>query len=237
MILAIDTSTDACSVACGSASECQATFELAPRGHAQRLLPMVQQVLGQAATGLKALDALAFTAGPGSFTGLRVAAGVVQGLAFASGKPVIPVSTLASLALAYVRESALDAINVLSLLDARMNEIYMGAYRIEEGRVTALTEDQLLPPGQVVSRVPSAEGGWHVVGSGLVYREHFSRGWLQQHVVREAPAVYPTAAAALQLAWQSGLETAMAAEQALPVYLRDEVAWKKATPVAGIGGL
>src|SRR5690554_7950444 len=97
-LLAIDTATEACSVALLVDGQVFDRYAVIPRLHARQLLPMVQQVLDEAGTGLAAVDAIAFGQGPGAFTGLRIAAGVVQGLAFALDKPVLPVSSLAAIA-------------------------------------------------------------------------------------------------------------------------------------------
>src|SRR5690606_10081736 len=126
-ILALDSATDACSVALYRDGEVTSLFELAAKSHTQRLLPMVDELLQSADCTLKDLDAIAFGRGPGSFTGLRICLGIVQGLAFGANLPVIPVSTLAAMASGFWREPAQYSalpLPLLVALDARMDEIY-----------------------------------------------------------------------------------------------------------------
>src|SRR5690554_5943555 len=125
-LLAIDTATEACSVALLVDGQTFDRYAVIPRLHARQVLPMVQQVLDEAGTALAAVDAIAFGQGPGAFTGLRIAAGVVQGLAFALDKPVLPVSSLAAIAQRVWREQ--QAGQVAVAIDARMDEVYWGCY-------------------------------------------------------------------------------------------------------------
>lgn len=128
IILALDTTTVLCSVALirdGEVIDCAVE---AGQSHSSRLLPMIDRLLAEASVGLPALDAIAFGAGPGSFTGVRIACGVAQGLAFGAGRPVIPVDSLEAMALAS------GAAQVMSCLDARMGEVYFAAYRREPFR-------------------------------------------------------------------------------------------------------
>src|SRR5690606_41346453 len=127
-LLALDTATEACSVALLHEGRVLSRYEVAPRLHAQRLLPMVQEVLDEAGIAIAALDAIAFGRGPGAFTGVRIAIGVVQGLAFALDRPVLPVSNLAVLAQRAHRESG--ASQVAAAIDARMDEIYWGCFAL-----------------------------------------------------------------------------------------------------------
>src|SRR5437762_3413401 len=124
LILAIETSTDACSVALYTPKQTYSLFEVQPQAHAQLLLGMVDNVRRQAGIELKELSAFAFGRGPGSFTGVRIAASVVQGLAFGVNKPIIPVSSLQALAQQAYNKS--KSPNIIAMLDARMHEIYCG---------------------------------------------------------------------------------------------------------------
>lgn len=132
-ILAIDTATEACSVALWNNGEKHALFEICPREHTQRILPMVQQVLAESGVTLNQLDALAFGRGPGSFTGVRIGIGIAQGLAMGAELPMIGVSTLATMAQGAFRVTG--ATQVLAAIDARMGEVYWGQYQRQDNGV------------------------------------------------------------------------------------------------------
>ena len=132
-LLALDTATEACSVALLHDGRVLSHYEVIPRMHAQRLLPMIKDLLAEAGVALSAVDGIAFGRGPGAFTGVRIAIGVVQGLAFALERPVLPVSTLAVLAQRALREQG--AQQVAAAIDARMDEVYWGCYRAEQGEM------------------------------------------------------------------------------------------------------
>ena len=198
---------------------------MAPRQHARLLLPMVGDVLTEAGVSLAELDALAFGRGPGSFTGLRIAAGVIQGLALGADLPVVAVSDLAALAQGAVCER--DATQVLACLDARMGEVYWGAYRRgAAGLVTPMSEERISAPEAVVCVAP---GEWHGAGPG------FAAYPLLQNapggrIVKTEPARVPRASDILRLARaEAAAGNTVVAEAAIPVYLRDKVAWKKDT--------
>jgi tRNA threonylcarbamoyladenosine biosynthesis protein TsaB len=159
-LLAIDTATEACSAALLVGEAIEEEYEIAPRRHAELILPMVNSLLLRADLALSDLDALAFGRGPGAFTGLRIAAGVTQGLAFASGLPIIPVSTLAALAL----NSDHDSGHRLCAIDARMGEIYWCTYAMDAGGMPVATgTEQVSTPESVT--VPD-EGRYFGVGTG-----------------------------------------------------------------------
>lgn len=149
MILAIDTSTEVCSVALGDTNGvCSERHHIMPRQHAQQVLPMVQEVLLEQGVQLQDLDAIAMGSGPGSFTGVRIAAGVVQGLAYGAGLPVVRVSTLQTIAQGVKR--LYGAENILVLQDARMNQVYWGLYSSDEADiVSALIIDTLTDPQEI----------------------------------------------------------------------------------------
>ena len=130
-LLALDTATEACSVALLHDGKVTSHYEVIPRLHAQKLLPMIQTLLADAGVELSAVDAIAFGRGPGAFTGVRIAIGVVQGLAFALERPVLPISNLAVLAQRAHREHG--ATQVAAAIDARMDEVYWGCYREDAG--------------------------------------------------------------------------------------------------------
>ena len=221
-LLAIDAATEACSVALLRDGEIREDFRMLPRAHTRYLLPMVDEMLSSAGVTLAQLDGLAFTAGPGSFTGLRVAIATVQGLAFAADLPVLPVSTLASMAQHHLNTEQPDEGSLLMpILDARMDELYVGRYVCRNGFVEAVCDDALLAPAAVGDLAAVAVG----LGEGWEYAERFDGA----APARLDTSVLPHAASALTLAERDYLAgKLLSAEQAQPVYLRDSVAWQKA---------
>ena len=186
--------------------------------HSQLILPMIEDLLADAGLELTQLDGIAFGAGPGSFTGLRIACGVAQGLAFGAGLPVVPVGTLAALA------QEAGAPKVIACLDARMGEIYHAAYRCDGGHWTEVAAPGVGP----VQSAPVLDGdGWFGCGSGFaVYADALAKRYGRQ-VDGVAAGLHPHARsiarlAAPVLAAGGGLP----AEQAAPVYVRDKVALK-----------
>lgn len=147
-ILALDTATDACSVALYLNGKIFERQMLAPKRHTEILLSMVAEVLNEANIHLQDLDALSFGRGPGSFTGIRIAASVIQGLAFGLQKPVIPISTLRALAQGAYRREGIKA--AFAYLDARMEEIYWGLFKIDEqGIMQPVIEERVESPKQI----------------------------------------------------------------------------------------
>ncbi|PWB34548.1 tRNA (adenosine(37)-N6)-threonylcarbamoyltransferase complex dimerization subunit type 1 TsaB [Pseudomonas sp. SDI] len=219
-LLALDTATEACSVALLHDGKVLSHYEVIPRLHAQKLLPMIQTLLGDAGIALSALDAIAFGRGPGAFTGVRIAIGVVQGLAFALERPVLPVSNLAVLAQRALREHG--ARQVAAAIDARMDEVYWGCYQESAGEMRLLGSEVVLPPEQVI--VPAQiSGELFGAGTGWAYAER-----LPVNVAGIDAGMLPHALDLLnlaQFAWARG--EAIAADQAQPVYLRDNVATPK----------
>lgn len=219
-LLAIDTSEDACSAALlvdGSVGE---RFEVAPRRHSELILPMMQDLLREAGLQLGDLDALAFACGPGAFTGIRIAASVIQGVAFGAGLPVVPVSSLRALAQGARRECGAD--RVLSALDARMGEVYWGAYRVDPaGIMHPVAAESVCAPEAVP--VPPGDA-WRGVGSGWATHE----AALTERTGAGPPFLPDALVHARDVATLAGVlfanGVALPAEQALPVYLRDEVA-------------
>ena len=225
-ILALDTSTEACSVALLLGDDLLMRFQLTERSHAELVLPMVDGLLDEAGITLAALDGLAFGRGPGAFTGLRIACGVVQGLALGSGLPVVPVSSLAAVA-EQVPATAGEAVLVCN--DARMGEVYWGVFRREaDGAVTASCVEAVSRPELVGEGAPRAA---HVAGNALprypVLAERLNSAGLRFH-----EGVYPRADAIARLG-RRGLAAGhgVPAEQALPVYVRDDVARPAGTGV------
>ncbi|MGI9283496.1 MAG: tRNA (adenosine(37)-N6)-threonylcarbamoyltransferase complex dimerization subunit type 1 TsaB [Endozoicomonas sp.] len=218
-ILALDTATEACSVALNLNGEIVEHFELLPRKHSRELLGMIDNLLKKQGVSLSDLDALAFGRGPGAFTGLRVATAMVQGLAFAIDKPVVEVSTLRALAQEGLRVHQSNA--VLAAIDARMGEVYWGAFKEKEGLMQPVMEEKVIAPEKVI--VPDGEGSWLGMGTGWQFKDQ-----LAANVDVCFPEAYPRAADIAILAaadFNEGLT--VPAERARPVYLRDKVALKK----------
>ena len=164
-ILAIDTATEACSAALWNTGEICAHFELCPREHTQRILPVVQDILSQSGVTLAELDALAFGRGPGSFTGVRIGIGIAQGLALGAELPMIGVSTLATMAQGAFRKSG--ATRVLAAIDARMGEVYWAEYvRDDQGIWHGEESEAVLKPEAVKERLMQLSGEWVTVGTG-----------------------------------------------------------------------
>lgn len=218
-LLAMETTTEACSVALVHGDQLLVRSELAPRRHTELVLPMADALLAEAGLARTALDAIAVGRGPGAFTGVRIGVALAQGMALALDLPVVAVSSLAALAL----EAEADDAAILAVIDARMGEIYAGAYRYD---VTAgpvgLIPEAVLAPDQL--RLPDAPA-WRVVGSGWATYAGVLRPMLGDRLRHAEGARYPQAARVAELAvreYQAG--RAVAPELALPVYLRDKVA-------------
>lgn len=226
-LLALDASSSACSVALlrrdGGASECLTRHEVTPRAHTRRLMPMVDELLGEAQISPANLDAIAFGQGPGSFTGLRIAAGAAQGLAFGLDCPLLGISTLKALALQAHRHFHFRYI--LTALDARMGEVYAATWHCLNDSITQERDEAVLAPEAL--HLPDNEIDWVGVGSGFTLWERFAptvQVRLSQHLVDLEPR-------AEEMAWLAADDFAaglgVAAHQAQPVYLRNDVAWKK----------
>lgn len=219
LFLAIESSTDAGSVALWRDGQIIERHCAPGQPSSATLLPLAAELLAESGVKFADLEAIAFGAGPGSFTGLRVACGVAQGLAFAHGLPVLPVGTLEAMA------AAVSAAKVAVCLDARMNEVYYGLF--EDG--VAEVPIGVYPP----AAVPLPEGeGWVAAGNALAaYPALHER--LHGHVQAMQPEVLPTAAAVARLA-APRLERAegVDAADAVPVYVRDKVAFTVAERLA-----
>ncbi|MGP9566759.1 tRNA (adenosine(37)-N6)-threonylcarbamoyltransferase complex dimerization subunit type 1 TsaB [Halomonas sp. AOP5-B2-8] len=242
-LLALDASSSACSVALlrqedasdtghlapenltpeHPKTECLARFEMTPRAHTRRLLPMVDEVLAEAQVTPAQLDAVAFGRGPGSFTGLRIAAGAAQGLAFGLDRPLLGISTLEALALQAHRRYHLR--HVVTAIDARMGEIYAATWHCLKDTITVMSAEAVLAPEAM--RLPSGETDWVGVGSGFTLWERFTTDVqlsMPQHLCDLEPR-------AEEMVWLAARDFAAGLGQAAhliqPVYLRNDVAWKK----------
>ncbi|MFV1996801.1 MAG: tRNA (adenosine(37)-N6)-threonylcarbamoyltransferase complex dimerization subunit type 1 TsaB [Acidiferrobacterales bacterium] len=216
-ILALDTATESCSVALtieGAVIEQQVTG----RQHAESILPLIDRLFAQAQYRPDELDVIAFGRGPGMFTSLRIGAGVAQGIAFAAGVPVVAVSSLAALAQGQPSD------HVVALFDARMEQVYWGCYmRNEDGIMKLIGTEQVGAPAAVV--LP--EGDWQPAGSGWdQYESRLQRvlGGATSNAIRGSVPSARDVARLGEIGFQQGL--AVPASQALPVYIRDDIARK-----------
>jgi tRNA threonylcarbamoyladenosine biosynthesis protein TsaB len=226
-ILAIETATEACSAALLQDGAVLERFELAPQGHARLILPMLDSLLSEAGVSLGQLDALAFGRGPGSFTGVRIAAGVIQGIAFGADLPVVPVSSLAAMAQWLFETEGTE--RMLCAFDARMGQVYWGVYEVGANGLVCLRGDERVCNPDGIPDVTTGE--WVGVGSGWAsYGDQLAQA-VGVEPVRRYPQAMPHAAAVARLALDEFTQgRAVTAEQAQPVYLRDRVAEKSSRP-------
>jgi tRNA threonylcarbamoyladenosine biosynthesis protein TsaB len=219
-LLAIDTSGEACSAALLMDDQVEQRLSRQPRRHGDFILGMMEDLLGQAGLKLGELDALAFGRGPGSFTGVRIATAVIQGAAFGADLAVVPVSTLAALAQGHYRVQGCE--RSLPALDARMGELYWGCYVLDEaGLMRPAAEEQVAAPEDVV--LPYG-GSWRGVGSGWAACGEALRRRLASALLTYDPAAICEAQDVARLAAADfAAGRFVAAERALPVYLRDRV--------------
>jgi tRNA threonylcarbamoyladenosine biosynthesis protein TsaB len=224
-LLAIETSSEACSVALRIGGETQELHEHAPLRHAELLLPAISRLLGDADLSVRALDAIAFGRGPGSFTSLRIGIGVVQGLAWAAEIPVVPCSSLAAVAQEAVNRAGAHCERVCVAMDARMQEVFCAEFAPGAGGVVrAVGEERVCAPA--VFRV-SAPGAYVAAGSGFARYPELKP--LGQAAMVCYDDLWPRASliAALALDWLAD-NAPLPAAQAQPVYIRDNVADKPA---------
>lgn len=216
-LLALETSTEACSVAVACGDDIIERFELAPRRHAELVLPWADALLAEAGLRRTDLDAIAVGRGPGAFTGVRLGISIAQGIALALDRPVAPVSTLATLALRGAQG------HVLAALDARMGEVYFGAFRRREGGdLEALIAERVVAPGAVE---PPGPARWHAVGTGFTAADGMLAARLRPCLVTLDAQALPHAADLVRLAQAMVARgEALAPEWVEPVYLRNRVA-------------
>lgn len=233
-LLAIDTSTEACSVALWLDGEVVERFEIAPRRHTELVLPWADELLATAGIAKSQLDAIAVARGPGAFTGVRLAVALVQGMALALDRPVVPVSTLAALACSS-REALPVGAQILTAIDARMGEVYLGRFsQAIDGRVTAIGDEWMAAPS-----LPAVPGDAILFGAGTGFSAVDSAlvAALGTRLHRSDATALPHAADVARLAahaYEHG--GAIAADALEPAYLRDKVALTLAEQRAARGG-
>src|SRR5258708_14276909 len=228
-LLAFDTSSDWLPVACGSDETWFVRGEPAGQAHSERLVPAIDAGLAGGGWSLRSLDGIAFGAGPGSFTGVRIACGVAQGLAFGADLPLVAVPTLEALAHAAWRRHA--ATHVFACVDARMREVYVAAYARADGHWSEMMGPAVMKPAKVV--LPArGSAPWIGVGGGFAAYPALEAQLARQDV--DADAV-PDARAIGELA-QPRLAPGggVAAAAALPLYVRHPVALTSAERAAAV---
>ena len=218
-ILALDSSTEACSVALLSEQNVVEKFEVIGRGHAEHLLPMINSLLIENAVSLDEIDLFAYGAGPGSFTGLRIGAAMMQGLALARDRKLIAISSLAALA---ARQQGL----VLSVIDARMEQVYHALYRIDGDVQAELIGETGVSSPEAIS-LPGEEK-IIVCGTGWDrYKDEFSQMQTSECEIVGIDNEFPHAADIARLAmFESEQGNATDPAEALPHYVRNKVARK-----------
>jgi tRNA threonylcarbamoyladenosine biosynthesis protein TsaB len=215
-LLAIETATEACSVAVLVDGAIRERFEIAPRRHAELTLPWAGELLAEAGVAKSQLDAIAVGRGPGAFTGVRLAIALAQGIALALDRPLLPVSTLAALAM------RADGDRILAAIDARMGEVYLGAFERDGDGVVALAEEVVVRPD--LATVPPGDG-WRGVGTGFGAVDGALQAHLGARLVAVDASALPHAADVARLgALLYARGEWVAAERIEPAYLRDNVA-------------
>ncbi len=228
-LLAVETATEACSAALSIDGVITERFELAPRHHTKLILPMIDELMNAAGLQASQLDGLAFGCGPGSFTGIRIATGVIQGLAFGLDLPVVRVSTLAAMAQEFFERT--DETTAYIAMDARMDEIFWGVYQRDAQGFAKLVGDEILVSADLVdcSVVDSGVGigsAWGVYADKLI--NHLA-GRVSDYESDKLPRAAMIARLGVQ-GFVQGL--AVPVELAMPVYLRDKVAKTEAERIA-----
>lgn len=230
-ILAIDTATQACSAALYINGELKSAYKLAPREHSRLILKMIDDLLVEAELTVSQLDAIAFGRGPGSFMGLRIAAGVVQGIAFAHDIPVIPVSTLKAIAQRAYEQTKHK--HILVAIDARMDEVYWAVYSLNDQQWQLTGEELVISPDKIQcsSILAQQEKTW--IGAGTGWANYADRLLANNSLVLQKTIsdCLPSAEAIATLAVSEfNAGNTIIAEQEIPIYLRNDVA-KKPKPV------
>ena len=221
-ILAVDTSTEACSVALQIGNETIAKFADEPRSHSRLLMPMIQQVLVEAQIKVNQLDAIGVSIGPGSFTGLRIGFAAVQGMAYGADIPVTPVSTLELMVATFRRQKTPAVGEIMALLDARMSEFNLGRYQLNDNhQIVALQVDQLVSAEQALELIEATNPSAIIGDAGNLFES-------ASQLADKFTQIYPNAIDILPMAMQQfnqGL--AVNIESIDLVYLRGTEAWQK----------
>ncbi|MBS0199239.1 MAG: tRNA (adenosine(37)-N6)-threonylcarbamoyltransferase complex dimerization subunit type 1 TsaB [Proteobacteria bacterium] len=217
-LLAIETATEACSVALSIDGEVRERFEIAPRRHAELALPWCDALLAEAGISRTQLDVIAVGRGPGAFTGVRLAIAIAQGIALGLDRPLVPVSTLQVLA---AGANAGEGERVLAAIDARMHEVYWASYQLHDGVLEEISPERVVAPSQVV-----VEGeGWHGIGTGFSAGDAELATRLASQLATVDATALPHAADLARLAVAAFARGgAISPDLVEPAYLRNNVA-------------
>jgi len=224
-ILAIETATDACSIAVIRGDEVVERHHVEPRIHSVKLFQFLQELLPSGSLADNNIGAIAYGCGPGSFTGLRVAASAVAGLAWTGNVPAVPISSLAVLAQTAFATGAYDeSMDIMSVIDARIKEVYAAVFKVERGLVVLREGPWACAPSELLSK---GVGPLYMVGDGARFHDAFPSA-LRARIALVDETLSPRARymAALTLDLLDRQETQTALEVS-PVYLREEINWKK----------
>jgi len=221
----VETATDACSVAVSRDGETRVRHRVAPRQHSALLFGMLEELLPGGDLRALGIEVIAYGSGPGSFTGLRIAASVAQGLAYSSRLPAVAVSTLEVLAQTALRSGAVDGAEpVLCVLDARADEVYWAIFELGDGLARRREGPWACAPSELA---PEYRGGLSAVGSGCCYLPDFPAA-LRSRFSLSAPDLLPCAGDMIPLALERYGKGELQSPPAIqPVYVRDEINWKK----------
>jgi tRNA threonylcarbamoyladenosine biosynthesis protein TsaB len=230
-ILAIETATDACSVALFIGGQISERYAIAPRQHSRLVFDMLGELLPPGNLARQGIEVVAYGAGPGSFTGLRIAASTAQGLAFSSNLPAVAVSTLAVLAQAALRLGVVSTDDtVLCLLDARINEIYSAVYTYQDSLAVLQQGPWACAPGDLSL---SGDRNLCAIGNGCEFLDELPSS-LRARIRSCAPGLLPSARDTIPLALANiALGETQSARAVQPVYVRDEIGWKKLAQYSG----
>ena len=229
-ILALDTSTEWCSVAVGDGREWHRSDEHAGQSHSERVLPMVRSVLAEAGWALADLDGIAFGAGPGSFTGVRIGCGVAQGLALGADLPVVGIPTLEALAQEVLRARGWR--HVFACLDARMREVYVASYVRVDDAWRESSAPAVMAPADIRREPSPAPPDWFGAGNGFAAYPALAAQLLLADTALDA---HPTARSIGELALpRFAAGEGVAAVDAVPVYVRERVALTVAEQAQGV---
>ncbi|WP_394169647.1 tRNA (adenosine(37)-N6)-threonylcarbamoyltransferase complex dimerization subunit type 1 TsaB [Saccharospirillum alexandrii] len=227
-LLAIDTTGDFCSLALKDGDTVFQCHQSLPRQHARQILPLLDQLIAESGWARTSLDAVVYGRGPGSFTGIRIAAGIAQGIALGADCGVIPVSTLQTLAMEASHADP-DVRQLWVALDARMRELYVARYQVEQGLPVLQGEELLITPYQLPSPPDTESMAFtRLAGNGWQTDYGFSDTWSACLALQPSTLTLPRAIWGAELALallQRDPTVSVAPEHALPVYLRDKVTW------------